>query len=65
MYGYADASHPPKESFVRKESEAFATSAAKEAGKETLHYATDAAQDPQQAAANAEQQAQVSFPSQY
>ena len=57
---FLDPSHPPEKTFIQKESDKFLEGAAKEAGKETVDYASQAAQDPQQAAANAQQQAQVS-----
>ena len=57
---FLDPSHPPEKTFIQKESDKFLEGAAKEAGKETVDYASQAAQDPQQAAANAQQQAQAS-----
>ena len=57
---FLDPSHPPEKTFIQKESDKFLEGAAKEAGKETVDYASQAAQDPQQAAANAPQQAQAS-----
>ena len=62
---FLDPSHPPEKTFIQKESDKFLEGAAKEAGKETVDYASQAAQDPQQAAANAQQQAQVSHFSMY